>query len=91
MLLQVKVLKSNVPQGHTVSYSHLAEGSDQLLVHGLVAVLCEDAEQGLPLVQSLGSLPQPSSETVGNQSLNKEICTEFSEIRVCVEWIISMV
>merc|ERR1711994_555967 len=47
----------------------LTEGSDQLLVHGLVAVLGEDAEQGLPLVQSLGSLPQTSGETVGNQSL----------------------
>ena len=46
-----------------------AQGGDQLLVHGLVAVLGEDAEQGLPLVQSLGSLPQPSGETVGNQSL----------------------
>ena len=69
MLLQEKLLKSNVPLGDSVSYSHLTEGSDQLLVHRLVAVLCEDAEQGLPLVQSLGSLPQPSSETVGNQSL----------------------
>ena len=72
MLLQEKLLKSNVPPGHTVSYSHLTEGSDQLLVHGLVAVLGEDAEQGLPLVQSLGSLPQPSSETVGNQSLKRK-------------------
>ena len=48
---------------------NLAESGDQLLVHGLVAVLGEDAEQGLPLVQSLGSLPQPSGKTVGNQSL----------------------
>merc|ERR1719192_44667 len=47
----------------------LAEGGDQLLIHGLVAILGEDAKQGLPLVQSLGSLPQPSGETVGNQSL----------------------
>ena len=58
--------------GHSVSYSHLAEGGDQLLVHGLVAVFGEDAEQGLPLVQSLGSLPQPSGETVGNQSLTAQ-------------------
>ena len=49
-----------------------AQGGDKLLVHGLVAVLCEDAEQGLPLVQSLGSLPQPSGETVGNQSLTAQ-------------------
>ena len=67
MLLQVKLLKSYVPL--VSPFPHLAEGSDQLLVHGLVAVLGEDAEQGLPLVQSLGSLPQPSGETVGNQSL----------------------
>merc|ERR1719291_153958 len=36
----------------------LAESGDELLVHGLVAVLGEDAEQGLPLVQGLCSLPQ---------------------------------
>merc|ERR1719430_1018318 len=46
-----------------------AQGSHQLLVHRLVTVLCEDTEQGLPLVQSLGRLSQPSGETVGNQSL----------------------
>ncbi len=30
-----------------------AEGCDELLVHGLVTVLAEDAEQRLPLVQRL--------------------------------------
>jgi hypothetical protein len=30
-----------------------AEGCDELLVHGLVTVLTEDAEQRLPLVQRL--------------------------------------
>merc|ERR1719384_2590376 len=47
----------------------LAESSDQLLVHGLVAVLSEDAEQGLPLVQGLCSLPQSAGKTISDQSL----------------------
>ena len=50
---------------------HLAESSDQLLVHRLVAVLSEDAEQGLPLVQGLGSLPQATGKTISDQSLEK--------------------
>merc|ERR1712211_114408 len=37
-----------------------AEGGDQILVHGLVTVLREAAKQGLPLVQSLGGLPETS-------------------------------
>ena len=52
--------------------SHLAESGDELLVHGLVAVLGEDAEQGLPLVQGLGSLPQSASKTISDQSLEIE-------------------
>ncbi len=51
--------------------SHLAESSDQLLVHRLVAVLSEDAEQGLPLVQGLGGLPQATGKTISDQSLYK--------------------
>ena len=53
----------------TANCTHLAEGSDQLLVHGLVAVLGEDAQQGLPLVQGLGGLPQSAGKTVSDQSL----------------------
>ena len=34
-----------------------AQGGDELLVLGLVTVLGEDAEQRLPLVQSLLGLP----------------------------------
>ena len=49
-----------------------AEGSNQFLVHGLVAVLGEDAEQGLPLVQGLGGLPQSAGKTISNQSLEIE-------------------
>ena len=52
--------------------SHLAESGDELLVHGLVAVLGEDAEQGLPLVQGLGSLPQSAGKTISDQSLEIE-------------------
>merc|ERR1719189_1518327 len=47
----------------------LAESSDQLLVHRLVAVLSEDAEQGLPLVKGLGGLPQATGKTISDQSL----------------------
>ena len=50
---------------------HLAESSDHLLVHRLVAVLSEDAEQGLPLVQGLGGLPQATGKTISDQSLEK--------------------
>ena len=51
---------------------HLAKSGDELLVHGLVAVLGEDAEQGLPLVQGLGSLPQSAGKTISDQSLEIE-------------------
>ena len=47
----------------------LAQRSHQLLVHGLVAVLGEDAEEGLPLVQGLGRLPQPPRQAVRDQGL----------------------
>ena len=56
---------------YKVNNSHLAESGDELLVHGLVAVLGEDAEQGLPLVQGLGSLPQATGKTISDQSLEK--------------------
>ena len=52
----------------------LAQSSDQLLVHWLITVLGQDAEQGLPLVQGLGGLPHTSGQTVSNQSLSLVKC-----------------
>ena len=46
----------------------LAECLDQLLVAGLVAVLCEDAEVSLSLVQGLGGLVEAAGEAVVDQS-----------------------
>merc|ERR1719412_2464598 len=46
-----------------------AQSCDQLLVHRLVTVLSQDAEEGLSLVQSLGSLPHTAGESVSDQSL----------------------
>ena len=42
----------------------LAESLDQLLVHGLVAVVGEDAEKGLAFVQGLSGLVKASGEAV---------------------------
>ncbi len=42
----------------------LAKSLDQFLVHGLIAVVGEDAEQGLALVQSLGGLVKTPGKTV---------------------------
>merc|ERR1719508_412895 len=44
-----------------------AQGRHQLLVHRLVAVLCEDPEQGLSLVQSLGGLVKSASKAVRDE------------------------
>ena len=46
-----------------------AERGDQLLVHGLVAVLAEHTEEGLTLVQRLGALAQTARQTVSYQRL----------------------
>merc|ERR1712029_1139351 len=46
----------NLDEGDPVLH---AEGSHELLVHGLVTVLGQDAEQGLALVQSLGASRSP--------------------------------
>ena len=42
----------------------LAESLDQLLVHGLIAVVGEDAEKGLTFVQGLSGLVKAPGETV---------------------------
>jgi hypothetical protein len=42
----------------------LAESLDEFLVHRLVAVVGQDAEKGLTLVQSLGGLVKAAGETV---------------------------
>merc|ERR550519_1779684 len=41
-----------------------AEGGHELLVHGLVTVLGQDAEQGLTFVQSLGGLAESASKAI---------------------------
>ena len=45
----------------------LAESLDQFLVHGLVAVVGQHAEEGLTLVQSLGGLVEAAGKTVVNE------------------------
>jgi hypothetical protein len=45
----------------------LAESLDQFLVHGLVAVVGQDAEKGLTLVQGLGGLVEAAGKTVVNE------------------------
>jgi hypothetical protein len=45
----------------------LAESLDQFLVHGLVAIVSQDAEEGLTLVQSLGGLVEAAGKTVVNE------------------------
>ncbi len=42
----------------------LAESLDELLVHGLVAVVGEDTEKGLSLVKSLGRLVKATGKAV---------------------------
>merc|ERR1712112_515250 len=56
----------NLDEGDPVLH---AEGGHELLVHGLVTVLSQDAEQGLALVQSLGSLTESASKAISYQSL----------------------
>merc|ERR1719499_40132 len=46
-----------------------AQGSDQFLIHGLVTVLGQDAEQCLSLVQGLGCLSNTPGKAISNQSL----------------------
>ena len=48
-----------------------AESRDELLVHWLVTVLSQDTQEGLPLVQGLGGLPQATGKTISDQSLYK--------------------
>lgn len=45
----------------------LAESLDELLVHGLVAVVGEDTEKGLSLVKSLGRLVKATGKAVVNE------------------------
>ena len=45
---------------------HLTKSGDELLVHWLVAVLAEDAEERLPLVQGLGGLSEAARQPVSN-------------------------
>ena len=47
----------------------LAESSDQLLVHGFITVLSEDAQQSLSLVQGLARLSNTSGQTVSDHGL----------------------
>ena len=42
----------------------LAKGLDKLLVHRLVAVVSQNTEEGLALVESLGRLVEASGQTV---------------------------
>ena len=50
-----------------------AQSCDQLLVHGLVAVLGQDTEQCLPFVQGLGGLPDTTGKAVSNESLLEDL------------------
>ena len=56
-----------------------AEGCHQLLVHGLVAVLAEHAQQGLSLVQRLGALAETAGQAVSNQRLLQHILADNHE------------
>merc|ERR1719411_1915297 len=60
----------HLDQGDAVLH---AQGGDQLLVHRLVTVLGKDAEQRLPLVQSLLGLPHSPGEAVGDESLLEDL------------------
>ena len=51
----------------------LAEGLNELLVHGLVAVVSEDTEQGLALVKSLGRLVKATGEAVVDESCLQDL------------------
>merc|ERR1719410_743218 len=50
-----------------------AQGGDQLLVHGLVAVLGQDAQQRLTFVKRLGGLTDTAGETVGDECLLQDL------------------
>merc|ERR1719192_3110164 len=47
----------------------LTESGDKLLVHGLVTVIGQYAEQGLPFVQGFCRLPEAPGQTITNQRL----------------------
>jgi len=51
-------------KSHTTCLMFLAESLDELLVHGLVAVVGEDTEKGLSLVKSLGRLVKATGKAV---------------------------
>ena len=51
----------------------LAEGLNELLVHGLVAVVSEDTEQGLAVVKSLGRLVKATGEAVVDKSCLRDL------------------
>ena len=57
-------------QGNAVLH---AESSDELLVHWLVTVLGQDAEESLPLVQSLGGLPHTACKSVSDERLLEDL------------------
>jgi len=46
-----------------------AKSGDQLLVHGLVAILGQNAKKSLSFVESLGGLSHTSGKTIGDESL----------------------
>merc|ERR1719284_350399 len=60
----------NLDQGDAVLH---AEGSDELLVHGFITVLGENAEQSLSLVQGLGGLTDTPGEAVSDQGLLEDL------------------
>merc|ERR1719411_2059792 len=60
----------HLDQGDAVLH---AQSRDQLLVHGLIAVLGQDAEKSLALVESLLGLPHSPGETIGDESLLEDL------------------
>merc|ERR1719348_932433 len=46
-----------------------AQGSNQLLVHGLVAVFGKNAQEGLAFVQGLGSLAESAGKSISDEGL----------------------
>merc|ERR1719411_1360195 len=60
----------HLDQGDAVLH---AQGGDELLVHRLVTVLGEDAEQRLPLVQGLLGLPEAAGKAISDQGLLEDL------------------
>merc|ERR1711997_697841 len=61
----------------------LAQSLDQLLVSGLVAIFSQDAQDGLPLVQGLGSLMKTVMDQSGLEDFPKsglQVHTTCSEV-----------